>query len=96
MAEPVCIPDYSDYERRLQYIELRERLLELRYNHNHDEKGRFCSGGGRLSSSSGNSVKSIDNSTESDYNMYRKTQNTGEFQVLPELMQKKYVNKIIC
>lgn len=51
MVEPVCIPDYSDYERRLQYIELRGRMLELRYNHNHDEKGRFCSGGGgRISS----------------------------------------------
>lgn len=43
--------DYSDYERRLQYIEYQERIdrlfcMELRYNHNHDEKGRFCSGGG--------------------------------------------------
>lgn len=77
MAEPVCIPDYSDYERRLQYIELRERLLELRYNHNHDEKGRFCSGGGggRMSSSSekklysnggANSEKSVDKSKKDD------------------------------
>ncbi len=43
--------------------------IELRYNHNHDEKGRFCSGGGggRLSSaSSGNSAKSLDNSEKSD------------------------------
>lgn len=56
--------DYSDYERRLQYIEYQERIdrldcMELRYNHNHDEKGRFCSGtgGGRLSSE-----KTVDNS----------------------------------
>lgn len=95
ITETVCIPDYSNYERRLQYIELRGRILELRYNHNHDEKGRFCSGRGGGRFSSGNSAKSLDNSTESGYNMYRKTQNTGEFQVLPELMQKKYVNKII-
>lgn len=38
--------------------------IELRYNHNHDEKGRFCSGGGggSLSSSSArNSAKTLDN-----------------------------------
>lgn len=69
--------DYSDYERRLQMIEMRGRLLELRYNHNHDEKGRFCSGGGggRMSSSSekrlysnggANPNKSIDKSEKSD------------------------------
>ena len=67
--------DYSDYERRLQLIEMRGRLLELRYNHNHDEKGRFCSGGGggRMSSSSSkklysnggaNPDKSVDNSSD--------------------------------
>ena len=42
--------------------------IELRYNHNHDEKGRFCSGGGggRMSSaSSGNSPESLDNSEKS-------------------------------
>lgn len=76
MVEPVCILDYSDYERRLQIIELRGRLLELRYNHNHDEKGRFCSGGGggRMSSSEkklysnggANPNNSIDKSEESD------------------------------
>lgn len=38
--------DYSDYERRIRLIEERGRELELRYNHNHDEKGRFCSGVG--------------------------------------------------
>ncbi|MDE5582396.1 MAG: hypothetical protein K2J08_01640 [Ruminococcus sp.] len=69
--------DYSDYERRLQMIEMRGRLLELRYNHNHDEKGRFCSGGGggrmssfsdkRLYSNGGaNPNKSIDNSNKND------------------------------
>ncbi|MDE5584688.1 MAG: hypothetical protein K2J08_13445 [Ruminococcus sp.] len=61
--------DYSDYERRLQYIELRGRLLELRYNHNHDDRGRFCSGGGggRMSSasSSENSEKDLDKSEKS-------------------------------
>lgn len=42
--------DYSDYERRIRLIEERGREIELRYNHNHDEKGRFCSGvgGGRV------------------------------------------------
>ena len=66
ITETVCIPDYSNYERRLQYIELRGRILELRYNHNHDEKGRFCSGRGGGRFSSGNSAKSLDNSGESD------------------------------
>lgn len=69
--ENVNFVDYSDYERRLQYIEMRSRIesLELRYNHNHDEKGRFCSGGGggRMSSaSSGNSAKTLDKSGKSD------------------------------
>ena len=68
--------NYSDYERRLQYIELQERIdrlfcMELRYNHNHDEKGRFCSGGGggrfssekKLYSDGGaNPEKDVDNS----------------------------------
>lgn len=72
--------DYSDYERRLQYIEYQERIdrlfcMELRYNHNHDEKGRFCSGGGggrfssekKLYSNGGaNSEKAVDNSEKSD------------------------------
>ena len=49
--------------------------IELRYNHNHDQKGRFCSGGGggRLSSekklySNGgaNPEKAVDNSEKSD------------------------------
>lgn len=43
--------------------------MELRYNHNHDEKGRFCSGsgGGRMSSASAkNSAKTLDNSEKSD------------------------------
>ncbi len=42
--------------------------IELRYNHNHDNKGRFCSGGGggRMSSeSNGNSAKTLDNSEKS-------------------------------
>ncbi len=75
--ENIRYSDYSDYERRLQMIELRGRLLELRYNHNHDEKGRFCSGGGggRMSSSSdkrlysnggANPKKDIDKSEKSD------------------------------
>ena len=72
--------NYSDYERRLQYIELQERIdrlfcMELRYNHNHDEKGRFCSGGGggrfssekKLYSNGGaNPEKDVDNSEKSD------------------------------
>lgn len=49
------------YKNHLQYIELRARLLELRYNHNHDERGRFASGGGGGSPlSSGNSAKGVD------------------------------------
>ena len=49
--------------------------IELRYNHNHDEKGRFCSGGGggrfssekKLYSNGGaNPEKDVDNSEKSD------------------------------
>lgn len=39
--------------------------VELRYNHNHDEKGRFCSGSGGGRFSSGNSPESLDNSEKS-------------------------------
>ena len=57
--EPEYIFDYSDYERRIRIIEERGKEIELRYNHNHDEKGRFCSGSG------GAAVKKVDNSAES-------------------------------
>ena len=59
--EPEYVIDYSDYERRIRLIEERGRELELRYNHNHDEKGRFCSGvgGGRAP------AKNVDNSGKS-------------------------------
>lgn len=59
--EPEYVIDYSDYERRIKIIEERGRELELRYNHNHDEKGRFCSGvgGGRAP------AKTVDKSAES-------------------------------
>ena len=36
--EPEYVIDYSDYERRIRMIEERGREIELRYNHNHDEK----------------------------------------------------------
>lgn len=35
---------FAAYELRI--ITLEQDFLELRYNHNHDDKGRFCSGGG--------------------------------------------------
>lgn len=57
--EPEYIFDYSDYERRIRIIEEQGKEIELRYNHNHDEKGRFCSGSG------GAAVKKVDNSAES-------------------------------
>ena len=46
-------PDFSEYyekyERRIRAVEESGRELELRYNHNHDEKGRFTfsSGGAK-------------------------------------------------
>lgn len=46
LDEPVFRIDYSDYERRIKLIEEQGKEIELRYNHNHDDKGRFCSGGG--------------------------------------------------
>ena len=39
------VADHSYYEKMLNY-------LELRYNHNHDSKGRFCSGSGAGGNSS--------------------------------------------
>lgn len=57
--------DLIYYKNRLQYIELRAKLLELRYNPYHDERGRFASGGGGGSPvSSGNSAQSVDKSNE--------------------------------
>lgn len=49
------MPDSKSGEQRAE--------IELRYNHNHDEKGRFCSGrgGGRFSSE-----KSVDKSEKGD------------------------------
>lgn len=46
--------DYSYYENMLRYLELsggsysyrKSGRYEKRYNHNHDDKGRFCSGSG--------------------------------------------------
>lgn len=46
--------------KNLKTGEVRADGLELRYNHNHDERGRFASGGG-----GGISTKSIDKSTKS-------------------------------
>ena len=45
---------YSYYDSLLRY-------LELRYNHNHDSKGRFCSGSGE----GGSSAETLDKSAES-------------------------------
>ena len=61
--EPEYVIDYSDFERRIKVIEERGKELELRYNHNHDEKGRFCSGvgGGRAPAKN-----AIDKSQKSD------------------------------
>lgn len=50
-----AVADHSYYEAMLNY-------LELRYNHNHDSKGRFCSGSG----AGGNSAETLDKSAESD------------------------------
>lgn len=52
-ASETCA-DHSYYEKMLNY-------LELRYNHNHDSKGRFCSGSG----AGGNSAETLDKSAES-------------------------------
>lgn len=52
--ESEAVVDQSYYEKLLRY-------LELRYNHNHDSKGRFCSGSGE----GGSSAKPIDKSVGS-------------------------------
>lgn len=52
--ESEAVVDQSYYEKLLRY-------LELRYNHNHDSKGRFCSGSGE----GGSSAKALDKSAES-------------------------------
>lgn len=72
--------------------------IELRYNHNHDEKGRFCSGvgGGRLSSekklySNGgaNPEKAVDKSGKSDKISSDEVSATGT----NSLKQKGFPNK---
>lgn len=45
----------------LSMSEIRAAVMEQRYNHNHDSKGRFCSGSG----SGGSSAKALDKSAES-------------------------------
>ena len=65
--------------------------IELRYNHNHDEKGRFCSGGGggRLSSSSENSEKNLESGISG-----KRNQKTYENAVdLEYINSKEYKNK---
>lgn len=72
--------------------------IELRYNHNHDQKGRFCSGGGggRLSSekklySNGgaNPEKAVDNSEKNDKINSGEVSATGE----NSLKKKGFPNK---
>lgn len=61
----------SDYFRRFQHIQFQERInnldfpIELRYNHNHDQKGRFCSGGGGRMSASEKSTDTQNDLTSS-------------------------------
>ena len=71
----------SDYFRRFQYIQFQERInnldfpIELRYNHNHDQKGRFCSGGG------GGRMSASEKSTDTQ-NDLTSTQNSGNINLV--------------
>lgn len=62
--EPELVIDYSDYERRLKALEERGSATELRYNHNHDGRGRFTF------SSGGGALKRVDKSGKSDKMKY--------------------------
>lgn len=79
----------SDYFRRFQYIQFQERInnldfpIELRYNHNHDQKGRFCSGGGGRMSASEKSTDTQNDLTSS--------QNSG---IIEESRKNKHVQPI--
>lgn len=57
--------------------EERAKKVELRYNHNHDEKGRFASGGGG-SSGAGKSGKKVDKSEKDDIIKPEDVSATGE------------------
>lgn len=57
--------------------EERAEKVELRYNHNHDEKGRFASGGGG-SSGGGKSGKKVDKSEKDDIIKPEDVSATGE------------------
>lgn len=76
----------SDYFRRFQYIQFQERInnldfsIELRYNHNHDQKGRFCSGGGGKMSASEKSTDTQNDLTSS--------QNSGNIEERPYEIKK--------
>ncbi len=61
---PECGCALSMGEIRAAVRNYNEQFEEKRYNHNHDSKGRFCSGSG----SGGSSEKSLDKSPESAYN----------------------------
>ena len=80
-----AVANHSYYEAMLNY-------LELRYNHNHDSKGRFCSGSG----AGGNSAETLDKSAESGIiesgseGMYRKSKE-GKIEPMP----KKQLRKIV-
>ena len=63
--------------KNLMTGEERAEDVELRYNHNHDEKGRFASGGGG-SSGGGKSGKKVDKSEKDDIIKPEDVSATGE------------------
>lgn len=81
----------------LETGESRALPLELRYNHNHDSKGRFASGRGR--GASGKSAKSVDKSVNSGVQYGKgkvKNDFNGKPYTYPELeLPKKEYGKVV-
>ena len=93
--------DYASHRVRL--IALEQEWLEIRYWHLFDEqecRGWITKNGrhiliGEDSGSGRKSGKMVDKSKTEEYNLYRKTSNTGEFSVLSEPMQLRHVKTIV-
>ncbi len=78
---------YESYQKRIDAIEERGRQW-IKGEHGYFA-GSISTGGG------GKSGKSVDKPKTEEYNLYRKTSNTGEFSVFSEPMQLRHVKTIV-
>ena len=85
---------FMDYaEHALRVINIETHRLELRGWIT--KNGRHILIGGDSSSGGRKSGKKVDKAEAEEYNLYRKTSNTGDFSVLSEPMQLRHVKTIL-